>query len=97
MKQVLIAALIFSALRGGAQDFEWQWAHELGGEEGMNDQVSCVDRDGNFYASASYFGPSVTFGPTTLQNANLNTEDLFLAKYNTDGEVLWAKGFGNVE
>jgi len=83
MKQALILLLIFSAFRVGAQDSEWQWAHALGGEKGVNNQFLCADGDGNTYATASYYGPSVTFGLITLQNANANTEDIFLVKYNS--------------
>ena len=46
-----------------------------------------VDGDGNVYVAGSFL-ETITFGSTTLQSAD--GEDIFVAKYNAQSEVLWA-------
>ena len=68
------------------------WAKSAGGN---NYDYSCnvaTDNSGNVYITGYFRSPSVTFGSTILTN-NGNT-DIFLAKYSSDGDVLWAKSAG---
>ncbi len=68
------------------------WAKSAGGN---NYDYSCnvaTDNSGNVYITGYFRSPSVTFGSTILTN-NGNT-DIFLAKYSSDGNVLWAKSAG---
>jgi Secretion system C-terminal sorting domain len=55
-----------------------------------------TDLYGNIYASGSFGCPSVIFGSFTLTNsdATLGTTDVFIAKYDSLGNVLWAKSAG---
>ncbi|TND05066.1 MAG: hypothetical protein FD123_3686 [Bacteroidetes bacterium] len=46
---------------------------------------------------AGYFeSTSVTFGSYTLNNAMPDTADMFLVKYDANGNVLWAKSAGGI-
>ena len=68
------------------------WAKSAGGN---NYDYSCsvtADFAGNVYITGYFKSPSVTFGSTILTN-NGNT-DIFLTKYDSDGNVLWAKSAG---
>ena len=66
------------------------WAKSAGGNArdviiGME-----VDSVGNSYITGSYISSSITFGSTTLTNSNGN-EEVFIAKYDYNGNPLWAK------
>lgn len=49
---------------------------------------------GNCYVAGEYKGTNITFGSTTLNNLGLDTFDAFLVKYNSSGNVVWAKNGG---
>ena len=58
-----------------------------------NDNVSglALDDDGNCYMTG-FFTIDLTFGDSTLLAGNeLDLTNIFLAKYSTDGDILWAK------
>jgi hypothetical protein len=69
------------------------WAKSLGGTSNdINSFVSAVS-DNNVYLSGSFASPSITIGTTTLTNAG--GYDIFLIKYSSDGNILYAtKGGG---
>ncbi len=72
------------------------WAKREGGpndEFGIDVQA---DPAGNVLLTGSFNDPTVTFGSTTLFNADNtgNSMDLFVVKYNSSGNVLWAKRAG---
>ena len=50
-----------------------------------------VDSDGNAYITG-FFRNSITFGATTLTAQN--NDDMFLVKYDPEGEVVWAQRAG---
>jgi hypothetical protein len=49
-----------------------------------------TDQKGNAYIAADFTSPNVVFGSTTLNNTSGST-NLLLAKYDPNGNVLWAK------
>jgi len=51
-----------------------------------------IDKHGNCYATGYFAGTSVVFGSTTLTNAGV--DNIYLVKYNSTGNVLWAKSAG---
>ena len=55
-----------------------------------------IDRKGNLYVSGCFPGPSVTIGTTTLTNTDLTgvTYDIFVAKFDSGGNNIWAKSYG---
>jgi gliding motility-associated-like protein len=52
-----------------------------------------VDKWGNVYVTG-YFEDTVQFGTSTMQTTNAKTE-MFLAKYNTTGGLVWIKAANN--
>lgn len=66
------------------------WAKRAGGYG----DATCVaaDASGNVYITGDFFSGPLTFGTTTLTNAGSN--DIFLAKYDASGNVVWAKSVG---
>ena len=67
------------------------WAKGAGG--GSNDEAYSISSDntGNIYV-AGYFTQPANFGSVKLTSAGIS--DMFLAKYDPDGIVLWAKSAG---
>jgi len=57
-----------------------------------------TDASGNIIVAGGFSDPTVTFGSTVLTNADPtgNSEDIFLVKYNSAGNVIWAKSTGGV-
>jgi hypothetical protein len=49
---------------------------------------------GDIYLTGSYQSPFLTFGSNTQISKVGNNIDMFVAKYNSGGECLWAKDFG---
>jgi hypothetical protein len=72
------------------------WARRAGGN--IDDAGSCVTTDaaGNIYVAGYFAGSSITFGTFTLNNSNLGNMDLFLVKYDPNGNVLWARKAGGM-
>jgi hypothetical protein len=75
------------------------WAKSAGGNYAVNGGDLALDAVGNCYVVGNFSSDVITFGNFTLVNelAN-NTADLFVAKYDPSGDVLWAKSAkGNSE
>lgn len=66
------------------------WAHGIGSFSWDYGYGICTDVSGNIYVTGTYSDP-ITFGSTTLQNAIPGFFNAFVAKYNTAGNVVWAK------
>lgn len=59
--------------------------------------LSC-DNAGNVFVVGGFYGLNVTFGNITLTNAATNgTQDIFLVKYNSNGNAVWAKRYGGTD
>ncbi len=93
---VLLFAIILCSGKLLAQQFEWvKTFGSVGDFYGSYAYATTADDSGNVY-TASLFAAQKTFntvnGPTTL--ASTGSWDVLILKQNTDGDVLWAKGFG---
>jgi hypothetical protein len=70
------------------------WAKCAGGKAIDEANSIAVDASGNIYMAGSFYSPSITFGTNTLKNARSGFSDIFLSKYDTNGNVLWAENVG---
>jgi hypothetical protein len=68
------------------------WAKIAGGTGNDIGQGLSVDGSGNAYICGYFASSSMSFGSITITNAGGN--DVFLAKYDPSGNVLWAKSVG---
>ncbi|MBL0048902.1 MAG: SBBP repeat-containing protein [Bacteroidetes bacterium] len=78
------------SISAAAQDIQWAKNY---GNTGYGYDVA-VDDNGNSYMVGSFDGASITFGGTTLTNANAGYGDIYVVKVNTSGTVVWAKRAG---
>ena len=53
-----------------------------------------INSNGDIVVTGNFSGNTVTFGSITLTNSYQFADDFFIVKYNSAGEVLWAKGYG---
>ncbi len=69
------------------------WAISPGGGEIITG-FAATDLTGNVLLAGKFSGPTLTFGTTTLINSDTISSDLFIAKFDPAGNVLWAKNAG---
>lgn len=67
------------------------WVRQAGGTGGGSGNGVSVGADGNVYV-CGYFNGDTTFGDLTLKNAGFN--DIFVARYDTNGELDWVRQIG---
>lgn len=84
--------LIFKASPSG----EIIWAKSTGGE--WFERGICIKTDlfGNVYVAGFFQGTTLTFGSTVLTNLGFDP-DCFLVKYDSSGNVLWAKSYQGLD
>jgi len=73
------------------------WAQRAGGTNAEQGYAVAADLFGNVFITGYYKSGVCTFGTFTLANTNGSSSDLFIAKYDSSGTVLWAyRAGGNV-
>lgn len=74
------------------------WAKSAGGNYDDLGKSITTDASGNIYITGWFSSPSITFGTTTLTNAGGSfKDDIFITKYDTLGNLLWAKREGGIQ
>lgn len=74
------------------------WAKSVTGTDEDHGNAVAVDLAGNVIITGSYLSTTLDFGGISLTNSQPGTEDLFIAKYDGNGNILWARqasGTGN--
>ena len=71
------------------------WARSAGGAGNDQGTRLALDTNGNCYVTGLFGSPTITFGSFTLTNvATDGSWDLLLVKYDSNGNVVWAKSAG---
>jgi len=72
------------------------WVIRAGGTKNDKPTSLIADAAGNLYLSGAFESDSITFGSTLLINNDNsgNTSDIFLVKFDTNSNVIWAKQAG---
>jgi hypothetical protein len=90
---LFVTLLLLSICLGNysqAQAPAWLWAKSSDGYSNANSVTE--DASGNYFVTGSFASPTITFGTYTLTNTGEN--DIFLVKYDGNGNVLWARSAG---
>ena len=91
MKRLYLLTFLLLVITGvRAQTWDWAWEKDAGGtgNEELGGQ-SVSDLSGNTYVVGSFNSTTATFGSFTLTLTG--TRNMFVAKYNDLGNVMWAK------
>lgn len=79
-------------------DAGYVWAKSLGGSNSDEPNAIALDPSGNLLVTGT-FRNSVDFDPgtgvTSFYSGGSTLDDMFIAKYSTTGNFIWAKQFGN--
>jgi hypothetical protein len=73
------------------------WAKKLGSNKAGSSQVAqalIIDKSNNIYLTGHYLS-GITIGNITFPAKPSQAADAYLAKFNSNGSVLWAKNIGN--
>ncbi len=88
MKKILcLISLLVLTIKSNGQT--WAWAKSGDGTGNHEGYSVRVDNVGNIYSCGYFATPSITFGTYTLNSSG--AADMFLVKYDPNGNVLWAK------
>jgi hypothetical protein len=86
--------LFFTVQKSLGQTPNWNWARSASGNATDEGSTVATDASGNIYVSGYYSSDFITIGSVVLQNAGLSFNDIFLAKYDPTGNLIWAQRFG---
>ena len=95
-KHLLHTVLIFAFLQNSfGQIPSWNWARSASGNGYDEASTVTTDISGNVYVSGYFSSDFITIGTITLQNDGLSFNDVFIAKYDPSGNLLWAQRAGS--
>ena len=106
MKQKFFITVIFILINDSTfcQAPAWEWVRNSNASkisskaDGYGDEANFLASDtfGNIYVTGYYISSYIAFGNNTLynQSSNISNNDIFLAKYDKDGNVIWARNIG---
>lgn len=75
-----------------AQSPQFVWAKSIGNDEFERSTAIATDASGNSIIAGKFNSLTVSFGANVLNNNG--GEDIFIAKYDPTGTLLWAKSIG---
>jgi hypothetical protein len=70
-----------------------KWVNTIGGPGNEQGMAVSLDASGNIYVAGRYTSPSILSGSLT-NNSNSGLGDIFILKYNSSGNIVWAKSYG---
>lgn len=80
-----------------AQAPSWNWVKSAGGQNNDIPRDITTDLQGNVFATGHFSSDSISFGNIKLFNkSTFGSPDIFVIKYNSNGNVIWAKSFGGL-
>jgi len=94
-KTILTIIFAFILINVKAQAPNWAWAKGAGGTSPDFCYSTATDVNGNVYITGKFSSPTITFGAFTLTNNGGGWSDIFIVKYDPNGNVLWAKSEGD--
>ncbi len=75
----------------------WDWCRGSGGVQADVAYSVTTDGNRNVILGGSFNSSSIVFGTNTLANTGVNKDEAFLVKYDSSGNVIWAKSAGGTD
>ncbi|MCE3278732.1 MAG: hypothetical protein K0S44_923 [Bacteroidetes bacterium] len=72
----------------------FQWARSAGGPSAESPGAICLDNSGNPIFTGIFYSSNIYFGTVMVSNLGVTNYQLFTAKYDSSGNLLWAKACG---
>jgi len=95
MKIIFFIFFIIISHFANAEFLNVKWAKSTGGSAEDFSQSVVADLSGNVYITGYFLSSSITFGSINLINSNVGNQHIYTVKYDSNGNVLWAKSTGN--
>ncbi len=95
-KNILLLYILTCFLSFRSYSQNWAWAKGAGGNQKVESYAIAIDSAGNSYVTG-WFEANLEFGSTTLNatvGSNVYASDIFVAKYDRDGNFVWARRAG---
>ncbi|MCX6283749.1 MAG: hypothetical protein NTW31_05905 [Bacteroidetes bacterium] len=72
------------------------WRKNISGSKDIEIASAATDPTGNIYIAGGFNSPRINFGSSVLNNSDKtgNSKDMYFAKYDANGNFLWAKSAG---
>ena len=95
---LVLLLIILTADVIAQEDAFFAWAKNMGGSDGDSGGDIAVDADGNVYTTG-YFRNTADFDPGagTLNLTSAGILDIFITKFDPDGNLLWAVRLGSTD
>lgn len=90
-KLLLLSITFFISTNCISQNSDWVWAKSGGSADADQGSDICIDHSGNLIVTG-YFYSTATFGDQTVTSNGRS--DIFVAKYNPSGDLIWIKTAG---
>jgi hypothetical protein len=90
---LILLLLVTLHLELSSQCQSWEWGKSATGSGSGEGLAVTSDLNGNSYITGSFDSPTLTFGAFTLSHVGTYS-NLFIAKYDVFGNVIWAKSAG---
>ncbi|MBI3511563.1 MAG: T9SS type A sorting domain-containing protein [Bacteroidetes bacterium] len=102
MKKYFTLFAILTSLSVFSQAPNWAWAKSAGGSWNGRDDYGksiCSDLNGNVFVTGYFFSAKIYLDNDSLTNVDNtgNTCDIFIAKYDSSGNILWVKSIGGTD
>src|ERR1035437_5220917 len=93
MKKFILISVVFVGLTvAQGQTPNWQWAKQSKSFISVYGLGVCTDQNGNVFVTGYFMNESATFGMITLYKYSQYGDNMFIVKYDKNGNVLWAEG-----
>lgn len=92
----LLIFLFFCPNLINSQNLNWLSARSYGDFD--DDRSTCVisDAANNVFVTGYFGSPTLVLDTVTLTNNDPGTYDIFIAKFNSAGDIIWAKSWGGI-